>query len=154
MKEEKAKVYMGLAQKIKELSPDEETKVGAIMLSSEERIIASSYNGFLRGAPDDVLPKTRPDKYKYIQHAERNLIYNCSYEGIRTKDTVVFTTLSPCEECTRACWQAGVKSIIFYKLYKNIGGLDTYKNMEDIDITISKIGPYTRLDMKHKEGRE
>jgi deoxycytidylate deaminase len=38
-------------------SPDAETQVGAIMLSEKGRLIASSYNGFLRGAPDHKIPQ-------------------------------------------------------------------------------------------------
>jgi len=153
MSPEKAKVYMGMAYKIKELSPDEETKVGAIMLSPDGRIIASSYNGFLRGAEDDELPKTRPDKYKFMQHAERNMLYNCCYEGIKTRDTTIFCTLSPCEECVRACFQSGVRYIYFSKLYKKFDSIDFYANMEDVTINIEKVGSYVRLDMLPVKGK-
>lgn len=144
---EKLKIYMGMAYKMKELSPDEENKVGAIMLSPDERIIASSYNGFLRGADDKELPCTRPDKYKFIQHAERNMLYNCSYEGIRTKDTTIICTLSPCEDCVRALYQSGVKTIIFSRLYRKFKSIDFYTEMKDLNISVDKIGVYTRLSM-------
>lgn len=143
---------MQMAYKMKELSPDEETKVGAIMLSPDERIIASSYNGFSRGAQDDKLPCTRPDKYKLIQHAERNMIYNCAYEGIRTKDTTIICTLSACEDCVRACFQSGVKTIIFDRLYRNFPSVEFYTKMEDVKIEVSKIGSYTKLDMSPMKG--
>ena len=66
--EEKMKSYMEMARAMAKNSPDAETQVGAIMLSEEGRLIASSYNGFLRGAPDHKIPNTRPDKYEFIQH--------------------------------------------------------------------------------------
>ena len=146
--EEKIKVYMKMAENVSCLSPDQETKVGAVMLSSEGRIIASSLNGFLRGAPDDVLPKTRPDKYEFIQHAERNMIYNCAYEGIRTKDTTIICTLSPCLECLRACFQAGVKTIIFKDLYQKFDNIDFYRKLPDVKVNISSEAGFTRLDME------
>lgn len=142
---------MNMAREISKLSPDEETKVGAIMLSPEDRIIASSYNGFLRGANDKTLPKTRPDKYQYIQHAERNMLYNCAYEGIRTKDTTIICTLSPCLECLRACIQSGVKRIIFDELYRQFENTDFYEKIEDAIVTVTSAGDYTILDMSSKK---
>lgn len=147
-KADKVKCYMRMAEQVAMLSPDTETQVGAVMLSSENRIIASSLNGFLRGAPDDQLPTTRPDKYQFIQHAERNLIYNCAYEGIRTKDTTIICTLSPCLDCLRACFQAGVKTIIFKELYHAFDSVDFYKKLPDVKVDISLEAGYVRLDME------
>jgi len=141
---------MGMAHEIKKLSPDIETQVGAIMLSEEGRIIASSFNGFLRGAMDESLPNTRegsPNKHDFIQHAERNMLYNCCYEGIRTKNTTIICTLSPCQDCLRACWQSGVKRIIFDQLYHRFTSTSYYLNLSDIHVNISNIGSYTVLDI-------
>jgi len=147
MKLDKLEVYMKIAHAVKEMSSDDETQVGAVMLSSENRIIASSFNGFLRGANDYDLPRTRPGKYEFIQHAERNLLYNCAYEGIRTKDTTVICTLSPCLECLRACYQSGVKTIIFDKTYSSCSALGFYETLADVIVDKTMIGKYTRLDM-------
>jgi len=143
----KIDVYMRMAEEVAQLSPDAETQVGAIMLSPDGRIIASSYNGFLRGAIDELLPSTRPDKYEYMQHAERNLIYNCAYEGIRTKDTHIVCTLSPCTECLRACFQAGVKFIYFDQLYSKFPNTDFYKELKDVFVFVSKRDKYTCLEL-------
>jgi len=150
-KVDKLKTYMRMAQEVAQLSPDAETQVGAIMLSSEGRIIASSLNGFLRGAPDDKLPTTRPDKYEFIQHAERNMLYNCAYEGIRTKDTTIVCTLSPCLECLRACFQAGVKQIIFKELYHRFDNVQFYTKLKDVHVDVSVKASYMVLDMRRKD---
>jgi dCMP deaminase len=147
---DKIDTYMKMAHEVKGLSPDAETKVGAIMLSSQGRIIASSFNGFLRGAPDDKLPNSRegsPNKHEFIQHAERNMLYNCSYEGIRTKDTTIVCTLSPCLECLRACFQSGVKTIIFDELYHKFPDTDFYERLPDVYVFVGKKGDYTVLEM-------
>ena len=138
---------MKMAEEVAKLSPDAETKVGAIMLSPDGRIIASSFNGFLRGADDKTMPKTRPDKYVFIQHAERNILYNCCYEGIRTKNTTIVCTLSPCLECLRAAWQSGVTRIIFKDTYHACSSLGFYGNLEDVVVSDIKLGNYTVLDM-------
>ena len=143
----KHKVYMNIAHEIKHLSHDLETQVGAVMLSPEGRIIATSYNGFVRSADDEALPRIRPDKYQYMQHAERNLIYNCAYEGIRTKGTTIYSTLSPCLECVRACFQAGVSKIIFDELYHKFPNVNHYVDIKDIWIDVEKIDSYTCLEL-------
>jgi len=145
---QKIKCYMKMAEEISYLSPDEETQVGALLVSSEGRIIASSFNGFLRGAPDDELPTTRPEKYQYMQHAERNLLYNCGYEGIRTKDTTIICTLSPCLECLRASFASGVKAIIFKDLYAKFDDINFYKKLPDVHVDISTIAGHAILNMK------
>lgn len=150
------KAYMNMAREMAKLSPDSETQVGAIMLSSEGRVIASSFNGFARGANDDCLPNKRPDKYQYIQHAERNMLYNCAYEGIRTKGTTIVCTLSPCLECVRACFQSGVKRIVFDELYHKFEGVGFYATLPDIHIEIKNDyqSGFTVLEMTSKKKHE
>ena len=150
----KLQAYMGMARNMATLSPDAETQVGAIMLSEEGRIVASSFNGFVRGAVDGSLPTTRPDKYPYIQHAERNILYNCAYEGIRTKNTTVICTLSPCVECLRACFQSGVSTIIFDDLYHSFSNTDFYTELDDIFVTVEKVGMFTKLTLMEAKVRE
>lgn len=144
----KLETYMKMAHNVKEMSPDAETKVGAIMLSEEGRIIASSFNGFLRGAPDHTMPNTRPDKYEFIQHAERNILYNCAYEGIRTKNTTIICTLSPCLECLRACFQSGVTTIVFDELYHKFPNVDFYETLPDVKVEVKKAFGFTILNME------
>jgi len=153
LSETKITAYMKMAEEVAKLSPDKETQVGSILLSSEGRIIASSFNGFLRGAIDSDLPNTRPDKYEFIQHSERNLLYNCAYEGIRTKNTTVICTLSPCLDCVRAMYQSGVVEVIYKEIYHACSSLGFYENLADLVITKTAIGKYHSLAMSSvKEG--
>lgn len=152
MKKNKIETYMNMAREMATLSPDAETQVGAVMLSSEGRIIASSFNGFLRGADDTKLPKTRPDKYTFMQHAERNILYNCAYEGIRTKNTTVICTLSPCLDCLRAMYQSGVKTVIFEETYHACAADGFYEDLDDVVVTVNKSDKYTILEMQSVKG--
>lgn len=120
MKIHKIKNYHKQASVIAELSHDLETQVGAILINSKTgAVISSGYNGFIREASDEKLPKTRPDKYEYMVHAETNLIYNCARHGISMSDCFVYCTLSPCMSCLRALYQSGIKRIIFKDRYKD-----------------------------------
>lgn len=142
----KIKAYMDMAYAISQLSKDEQTKVGAVLISPTGRQIASGYNGFLRGAIDTDLPKTRPEKYKYIQHAERNVLYNCLDEGIRTKNCVLICTLSPCIDCLRACYQSGIRNIIFDTLYQS--STNFYKQLKDVYVEVINTSNYGFTHLK------
>lgn len=133
MRLNKLENYMKRAEVVSELSPDSETKVGAILVSKDSgAVMASGYNGFIRGANDGTLPTTRPAKYEHIVHAEQNLLANCARHGIRTDGSFVVCTLSPCKHCLRLLWQAGVDTIYFREFYK-----DFQCNIDNIEIRMS-----------------
>jgi dCMP deaminase len=112
--------FMRIAETICERSHDEETQVGAILVKNESgAIIATGYNGFVRGAPDDELPCTRPDKYEYMMHAEQNLIFNCARYGVGTHDTTLICTHSPCKLCMRMLFSCGITQVIVKNLYRD-----------------------------------
>jgi dCMP deaminase len=105
---------MALAETCALRSPDAQTKVGAVLVNnSSGAVIATGYNGFVRGAPDQLLPNTRPDKYMYIIHAEQNLICNSARHGISTNDTTLVCTHSPCTHCIRLIYNSGINCVIF-----------------------------------------
>ena len=105
--------WMEIAETIAKKSTDEETQVGAILVNIKTgAILASGYNGFVRHAPDDELPRVRPEKYPYMIHAEQNLICNCARHGISMDNCLVVCTMSPCIQCMRLLWRCGVKKIL------------------------------------------
>ena len=88
---EKCDWYFGFAEQAAKKSPDAETKVGAVLVNNKTgAVIAMGFNGFIRGACDILLPKTRPDKYVYMVHGEVNLIANCARHGISELEVVKF----------------------------------------------------------------
>lgn len=150
MRQSKLESAMAVAETISKRSHDPDTQVGCVLIkNSTGAIIATGYNGFIRGAPDSKLPTERPEKYQYIVHAEMNMIANCARLGISMDDCTLVSTLSPCISCTRMLWQCGITDIITDALYKDYPELD---NMDDITIlkTTTKEGFY-RLKYQAKE---
>jgi len=145
MKLSRIEAFMRMAEEFAKESPDMQTKVGAVLISPTGRQVASGFNGFLRGAPDHLLPQIRPHKYEFIQHAERNLLYNCLDEGISTKGGTVICTLSPCKDCLRAVYQAGIETIIYKELY--FDSEEFYTKLPDVKVTVEKIGKFTKLNL-------
>ena len=134
VKTSKLQLYMERAEVAAKGSHDSETKVGAVLVkNSSGAVIADGCNGFVRGAPDAILPNTRPEKYKYIVHAEENLIANCVRHGIATDNCMLVCTLSPCVRCMRLLYQAGITKIVVKAKYKDFEQLVL---MSDIKISI------------------
>ena len=53
----------------------------------------------------------RPGKYDWVEHAERNAIYNAARMGIPLKGCSAFITLAPCAACARALIQSGIVEV-------------------------------------------
>ncbi len=108
--------FMGVAQLAAKRSKDPGTQVGACIVSPENKIISSGYNGFPIGLDDDDFPWEREGgfsdtKYAYVCHAELNAILNnpgTSLAGCR-----IYVALFPCNECAKAIVQSGIREVIY-----------------------------------------
>ena len=109
MRISKHEYYLGIAKEVAKRSQDRDTQVGMVLVNPRTgAILSTGFNGFIKGADDDHLPLTRPEKYEFFVHAEPNLIYNCARHGIATELNVVYGTTTPCGPCLRALWQCGI----------------------------------------------
>lgn len=136
MRPTKIQNYMDIAITIAERSHDEETRVGAVLVNNVSgAIVATGYNGFVRGADDSVLPTTRPDKYEYILHAEQNLIANSARHGISMDNCSLVCTLSPCKLCMRMLLNCGITKVIAKDLYKDF---DDILKMQDVKVVATQ----------------
>lgn len=127
---------MDIAATIAERSHDAETKVGAVLINNVSgAIVATGYNGFVRGANDTMLPNVRPLKYEFILHAEQNLIANSARHGISMDNCSLVCTLSPCKLCMRMLFNCGITKVIARELYKDF---DDILKMQDIQVEVSK----------------
>lgn len=116
----KERYWMNLAEASSTRSQDTETKVGGILIKNDTgMVIATGHNGFVRSAPDGILPTTRPDKYKFMVHAEENIICHTARNGIAVDNCTLIITLSPCQKCLRLMWQAGITQVICRDLYRD-----------------------------------
>lgn len=152
MKQEKLQLYIKRALVTAESSPDAETKVGAILVSkSTGSVISEGYNGFVRGANDEALPKTRPAKYDFVIHAEQNLIYNAARNGVRTDACFLVSTHSPCVNCARALYQAGIDTVYFKNYYP---GTDNVQILGDLKLEYTKFEEVTKITIRPNEDLE
>lgn len=112
---DKAAKYLELAKSISTIfSKDPSTKVGALFLIPDTyQVLSIGYNGMPRNINEKKEERwERPIKYKYVEHAERNAIYNAAYAGTSLKGSVAVVTLFPCADCSRALIQSGIKAVV------------------------------------------
>jgi dCMP deaminase len=65
--------FLELARHISGWSKDPSTKVGAVIVDPDNRVVSVGYNGFPRGVADlEHRLNDRELKYKIVVHAERN----------------------------------------------------------------------------------
>lgn len=109
--------FMGIAQLSAMRSKDPHTSVGACIVGADNKILSVGYNGMPHGCSDDEYPwdsdKEDPleTKYLYVCHAELNALLN--FTGANLQDSRIYTTLFPCNECTKALIQSGIREVIY-----------------------------------------
>ena len=106
--------FLNIAETVKLKSKDKRTQIGAVIVGQDNEIVSTGYNSFPRGIDDtDERLNDRETKYKYVVHAEMNLIYNATFNGISLDGSTVYIYGLPlCSECAKGLIQVGVKRIV------------------------------------------
>lgn len=122
------KYFLNIAENVKLKSKDIRTQIGAVIVGKDNEIVSTGYNSFPRGINDNVEERqVRPEKYYWIEHAERNAIYNAARIGVSLRDTTMYLTCGiPCSDCTKGIISSGIK-----KIYCKVQ--DTTRNREHWD---------------------
>ncbi len=106
--------FMGIAMLAARRSKDPSTQVGACIVSQDNIIISTGYNGMPKGCSDDEFPWNRDgeeNKYPYVVHAELNAILNANGRDLR--GSRIYVALFPCNECAKAIIQSGIKEVVY-----------------------------------------
>lgn len=105
------KRFLELCRLISSWSKDISTKVGSVIVDSDNRIVSLGYNGFPKGFSDDEFRyNNRFIKYKYVVHAERNAII---FAKQNLKDCTIYTwPMMPCTACAGMIIQSGIKRVV------------------------------------------
>ena len=106
--------FMGIAMLAAKRSKDPNTQVGACIVSQDNIIISTGYNGMPKGCSDDEYPWEREGeqtKYPFVVHAELNAVLNANGRDLR--GSKLYVALFPCNECAKAIIQSGVKEVYY-----------------------------------------
>ncbi len=104
--------FIDLAKHISSWSKDPSSKIGAIFVDDNRRILSTGYNGFPKNIKDDNRLLDREMKYSLIVHAEQNAIYNATLNGVSLNRSHLFVYGLPiCSDCAKGVIQVGTKAI-------------------------------------------
>ena len=101
--------FLGIAKVVSQRSHDIHTQHGCVITDTDNKILGVGYNGFPKGMDDSKLPTSRPEKYAWMIHAERNALSNCV---IRPDNGIAYVTGQSCNDCIMALWQEGITRVV------------------------------------------
>jgi dCMP deaminase len=134
MKEKHLTAYMRTAKIFADLSTARRLHVGAIVVK-DDRIISIGYNGMPAGwdnnCEDEIWNvhdcsselKTKPE----VLHAERNALDKLAKGSEGGDGAAMFVTHSPCLECAKSIYGAGIKRVYFGEQYRSEDGIHFLK---------------------------
>ncbi len=96
-------------------SRDPSTQNGALLVDDEGTVLVHDINRFPQHIAESDKRWERPLKYKFIEHAERNVCYAAAREGIATKGLTMVCPWAACADCARAIIQSGIKCLVTHK---------------------------------------
>lgn len=104
--------FMELARTVARKSKDPKCRVGAVIVSPDNLVLATGFNGLARGVHDDLeLLEDADEKLRWICHAEGNAILNAGRSGVAVRGCTIYVTKFPCLSCFNAIAQGGLACI-------------------------------------------
>jgi len=107
--------FMTMAYLAASRSKDESTHAGSIIVRPDNTIVSSGYNSPIRGMEIEEIPKTRPEKYFYMEHSERNAIFAAAKNEGGLDGCRLYVNFLPCSDGARAIVQTGITEVIVHK---------------------------------------
>jgi dCMP deaminase len=117
--------YLKMAKIWGNLSYCQRKKVGALIVK-DNMIISDGYNGTPSGFENVCEDENNQTKW-HVLHAEANAISKVAGSTQNSKGATLYVTLSPCKECSKLIFQAGIKRVVFHQKYSDTTGLDFLK---------------------------
>lgn len=145
--------FINIANTVRTKSKDPSSKIGAVIVGPEKQIISTGFNGFPRGIDEINLVRwERPIKYQFIEHAERNAIYNAARHGVALRGcTMYFVGFGPptvpCIECAKAVIQSGITRVVGFAMKETP---ESWEN--DLSFANELLAEAGVLVEEHKEG--
>ena len=108
------KTLLAIARRVAEDSPDRSRKVGAVIIDpATDHIVSVGCNTLPEGVEHSDEFLTRPAKYDWTEHAERNAIFEVAKSKDKsTEGCAIVLPWFPCVPCSRAIVQAGITRVV------------------------------------------
>ncbi len=127
--------FMNIAEQVKLRATCLSARKGAIIVR-DKMIISTGYNG----TPKDIqhcvdggcqrctsrhLGKFKSGSYPepcICCHSEENAIAQAAYNGVSTRDSIIYTTFTPCVNCAKMIINAGIREVVCKVIYPDDEG--------------------------------
>jgi dCMP deaminase len=123
------KAHLEVAEIYAQLSSAKRRKVGCVIVK-DNRIISIGYNGMPSGWDNeceytsDSNLVTKPE----VLHAETNAIAKVAKSTESAEGAVLYTTCTPCLECSKLIYQSGIERVVYKERYRTEEGLTFLQN--------------------------
>ena len=114
--------YLRMAAEWSKLSHCKRRQVGALIVKGRS-IISDGYNGTPSGFENFCEDEDGYTKW-YVLHAEANAILKVASTTQSCEGATLYLTMSPCRECSKLIFQAGIRRVVYASEYKDPSGLD------------------------------
>ena len=137
-------MYLDIADRLAQESHAVRLKVGAVFVSPEG-VVSTGINGMPAGGTnscEDIVwspNKIKTDDYPYmgtsgyayklvtkleLSHAEEAVFCKMLSQGVSSKNGYMFITHSPCINCSKLIFNAGIKSVYYRTDYRSFDGIN------------------------------
>jgi dCMP deaminase len=142
MKEKFINTYMKVANNFAELSYAVRLKVGAVIVTPSDTV-TYGYNGTPSGfdntceyteyaSDGSATLKTKRE----VLHAEMNALMKLARSNESGEGSAMFITHSPCIECAKGIYQAGITSVFYETDYRSRDGVEF---LQQCGILVAKV---------------
>lgn len=156
-------LFIRQAMLIAQKSKDPSTKVGCVIVGQDNAILSMGFNGFPRGVQEEIDEQVenypawtkvlhperwaRPAKYSWVEHAERNAIYNAARHGIKIAGARAYLNWEPqpCADCCRGLIQSGIVEIIGPNIPFGGAGVGTHYHIDYAKVLCQESGVKQRI---------
>jgi len=105
--------FLDLVRTVSTKSKDPHTQIGCVIVAPDRAMRTTGYNSFVRSLDDSVAERSeRPEKYWWIEHAERTAIYNAARMGTSLNGCTIYVPSLPCVDCARAIVSVGIREVV------------------------------------------
>lgn len=126
-------------QVARDRSDDPRTQNGAVLVAANGKPVVSANRlpHRIAGLANRLYSS---DKYDYIEHAERAVIYAAAAAGVATEGATLYCPWFACTECARAIILAGVKEVVGLAGHRAATPARWLKNIETAEAMLDEAG--------------
>lgn len=135
-------------------SDDPDTQNGAVIVPVNGGVVSGA-NRLPFGVSETPERLLRPQKYLWMEHAERDAIYAAAAAGVCTQGAKLYCPWFACPDCARAIIQAGIAEVIGHERpfsltpARWVEPIETARQMlDEADVKMTVIGGDTGIAIK------